>query len=69
MLDAPGQAFHDPATDGALFDSLERTVRQTGTRQLVPLPSHFNDPAFSDELVAAFEALTGTTRPCARGTW
>ena len=59
QLDAPGQAFHDPAADAALFRALEDTVRQTGTRQLVRVPHHINDPAFSDALVAAFEALAG----------
>ena len=59
MLDAPGQPFHDPAADAALFEALEQTVRQTSTRQLVRLPLHLNDPAFSDALAAAFEALAG----------
>ena len=66
-LDAPGQAFHDPAADAALFDALEQTVRQTGSRQLVRLPLHLNDPAFSDALAAAFEALASTRASRARG--
>ena len=57
QLDAPGQAFHDPAADAALFRALEETVRQTGTRQLVRVPHHINDSAFSDALVAAFGAV------------
>ena len=60
QLDAPGQAFHDPAADAALFGALEETVRQTGTRQLVRVPHHVNDPAFSDALVAAFEAVANS---------
>ena len=59
QLDAPGMAFHDPAADAALFRALEDTVRQTGTRQLVRAPHHINDPAFSDAIVAAFEAVVG----------
>ena len=59
QLDAPGQPFYDPAADAALFRALEDTVRQTGTRQLVRVPHHINDPAFSDVLVAAFEAVAG----------
>ena len=59
QLDAPGQAFHDPAADAALFRALEDTVRQTGTRQLVRVPHHIDAPAFSDALVAAFEAVAG----------
>ena len=55
QLDAPGQAFHDPAANAALFGALEETVRQTGTRRLVRVAHHINDAAFSDALVAAFE--------------
>ena len=58
-LDAPGQPFHDPAADRALFDALERTVRQTASRQLVRLPHNVNDPEFSAALVEAFNGLHG----------
>ncbi len=58
-LDAPGKPFHDPAARAALYDALEATVRQTANRQLVRLPHHINDPAFSAALVAAFRALHG----------
>ena len=67
-LDTPGQPFHDRMADAALFEALEQTVRQTGTRQLVRLPHHLNDPAFSDTLAAAFGALVGTRASRARGT-
>ncbi len=63
MLDAPGQPFHDPAADQALFSALEATVRQTTTRQLVRLPHHINDAAFAAELVRAFLSLHGGGRP------
>ncbi|MGD9920773.1 MAG: ABC transporter permease [Pseudorhodoplanes sp.] len=63
MLDAPGQPFHDPAADQALFSALEATVRQTPTRQLIRLPHHINDTAFAAELVRAFLSLHGGGRP------
>lgn len=63
MLDAPGKAFHDPAADKALFDALERTVRQTSSRQLVRLPNNVNDPEFSAQVVQAFRSLHGGGRP------
>ncbi|WP_436643186.1 ABC transporter permease [Microbaculum sp. FT89] len=63
QLDEPGQPFHDPAADKALFDALEQTVRQTASRQLVRLPHNINDPAFSAELVSTFRSLHGSTRP------
>jgi uncharacterized protein (UPF0261 family)/ABC-type branched-subunit amino acid transport system ATPase component len=68
-LDAPGQAFHDPQADAALFGALEQTVRQTASRQLVRIRRHINDPEFSTAVVAAFRALhghTGTRRRAAR---
>ena len=61
-LDAPGQPFHDPAADAALFKALEQTVRQTSSRQLVRLPHHINDPQFASALVEAFRALHGNGR-------
>jgi uncharacterized protein (UPF0261 family) len=63
MLDAPGKSFHDPAADKALFDALERTVRQTSTRQLVRVPHNVNDPEFSARVVEAFRSLHGGGRP------
>ena len=61
-LDQPGQAFHDPRADSALFAALERTVRQTSTRQLIRVKRHINDPEFASTIVAAFRALHGETR-------
>ncbi len=58
-LDAHDQPFRDEAADAALFAALRRTVRQTPTRQIVGLPCHINDPAFSTALVAAYRALHG----------
>ena len=53
-LDAPGQAFHDPEADAALFDALEKSLKQTASRRLTRLPLHINDPAFSTALVQNF---------------
>lgn len=61
-LDAPGQAFHAPDVDAVLFETLEREVRQSENRQLIRSPRHLNDPEFADELVAAFDAVTGNDR-------
>ncbi len=60
LLDAPGQAFHDPAADKALFKALEDTVRQTSVRQLVRLPFNINDPEFAAAVVAAFRGFFST---------
>ncbi len=63
LLDAPGQPFHDPAADDALFRALEATVRQTSARQLIRLPHNVNDPEFSAEVVKAYRELHGSGRP------
>jgi uncharacterized protein (UPF0261 family)/ABC-type branched-subunit amino acid transport system ATPase component len=58
-LDAPGQPFHDPDADRALFSALEQTVRQTSKRQLIRLPNNINDPEFCDAVVSSFLTLVG----------
>ena len=50
-LDAPGQAFHDPEANRALFDALEATLETSDSRKLLRLPYHVNDAEFSDALV------------------
>ncbi|MGY3036951.1 uncharacterized protein (UPF0261 family)/ABC-type branched-subunit amino acid transport system ATPase component [Bradyrhizobium sp. USDA 4354] len=58
-LDARGQPFWDPEADAALFRTLERTVRQTGNRQLIRVPKNINDPDFAAAIVSAFRTLFG----------
>ena len=68
-LDARGQPFWDPEADAALFLALERTVRQTGNRQLVRVRSNINDPEFASAIVNALRPLIGrpgTRRRAAR---
>lgn len=57
MLDAPGQPFHDPGADAALFDELESQVAANAMVRVVRQPHHINDAAFAQSLVAAFEEL------------
>jgi uncharacterized protein (UPF0261 family) len=54
-LDAPGQAFFDPAADRALFDTLVAEFRPTDHRRLIEVPYHINDPRFA--AIAADEFL------------
>ncbi|MGH7190301.1 MAG: Tm-1-like ATP-binding domain-containing protein, partial [Acetobacteraceae bacterium] len=56
-LDAPGQPFHDPAADAALFSALEAGIRARANRRLLRLPLHINDPAFAAALAAHFTEL------------
>ncbi|MCB8839813.1 ABC transporter permease [Aurantimonas sp. VKM B-3413] len=57
MLDAPGQPFHDPDADRALFEALEQGVRQTPQRRLVRVSANINDPAFVDAVLSEFRAI------------
>jgi uncharacterized protein (UPF0261 family) len=62
MLDAPGQPFHDPVADAALFDELETRLVRSDQRWLRRLPFHINDPDFSAALVDEFlriESMAG----------
>lgn len=56
-LDAPGQPFHDPEADAALFDAIERTLKPMPGRRLIRLPYHINDAEFADALVAQFREI------------
>ncbi|MBV9891201.1 MAG: Tm-1-like ATP-binding domain-containing protein [Rhizobacter sp.] len=53
-IDRPGQPFHDPEADRALFAAIEEGFRVSGDKKLVRLPLHVNDEAFADALVAAW---------------
>lgn len=57
MIDAPGQAFHDPAADAVLFDTLERRFITTATHRLLKLPQHINDPAFAAAVADQLRAV------------
>jgi uncharacterized protein (UPF0261 family) len=54
-LDAPGQAFHDPEADAALFETIEREVRDAGRVRRVD--HHINDPEFADAVLAAWREV------------
>jgi uncharacterized protein (UPF0261 family) len=57
LLDAPGQPFHDPEADAALFDAIERTARPSPSRHIVRVPGNINDPVFVDAVIASFHAI------------
>ncbi|WP_309967133.1 Tm-1-like ATP-binding domain-containing protein [Variovorax guangxiensis] len=64
-IDRPGQPFHDPEADRALFAAIEHSFRPGADRKLQRLPLHINDEAFADALVGAWHELS-TTTPRAR---
>jgi len=61
-IDRPGQPFHDPDADRALFAALEERFRPAAERRLVRLPNHINDEAFIDALVAAWRDVASRPR-------
>ena len=61
-LDAPGQPFHDPDADRALFEAIARRFQDTGSRRLIRTPAHINDPAFTSAVVGALEQINPARR-------
>ena len=58
LLDAPGKPFWDSEADAALFEALEKTVRQTARRRIIRVKANINDQAFIDAALAAFTEIT-----------
>jgi uncharacterized protein (UPF0261 family) len=57
-IDAPGQPFHDPEADAALFAAVRSGWRAASNRRLVEVDAHINDAAFANALVAAFREIS-----------
>ncbi|WP_332061342.1 Tm-1-like ATP-binding domain-containing protein [Variovorax sp. PBS-H4] len=57
-IDRPGEPFHDPEADRALFSAIEQSFRAGPDRKLQRLPLHINDEAFADALVAAWQEIS-----------
>lgn len=57
-IDAPGQPFHDPLADEALFTAICSGWKSAPNRRLVELDAHVNDPAFAAALVENFHAIS-----------
>ncbi len=49
-LDAPGQKFHDPAANAALFAAFERHFKVSDTHRILRVPHHINDADFVAEV-------------------
>ncbi len=57
MLDRPGAAFHDPEADAALFEAIEKTVRETTRRVVQRVKANINDTTFVNAVIEAFDAI------------
>jgi uncharacterized protein (UPF0261 family)/ABC-type branched-subunit amino acid transport system ATPase component len=58
LLDAPGKPFHDPEADNALFEALEKTVRQNARRRIERVDANINDDKFVAAVVDAFASIS-----------
>ena len=56
-IDAPGQPFHDPEADAALFAAIRSGWHAAPSRTLIELDLHINDPAFAAALVDSFRSI------------
>ena len=65
-IDQPGQPFHDPDADRALFAAIEQNFRPSMNKKLQRLPLHVNDEAFADALVAAWREIAAPVAVAAR---
>jgi uncharacterized protein (UPF0261 family) len=62
--DAPGQPFHDPAADAALFDALAGGLAGHRWVEVVFRDEHINDPTFSDAASARLLELMSHSNSC-----
>ena len=54
IIDAPGQPFHDPEANQALFKAIENNFKQTENRKLIKIDCNINDPIFSARATKEF---------------
>jgi uncharacterized protein (UPF0261 family) len=59
LIDAPGQPFHDPEADAALFETIERSVIPTSNRVVERVDCNINDEAFAERVLDHFIAIVG----------
>jgi uncharacterized protein (UPF0261 family) len=54
MLDVEGEDFHDPATDGALFDALRQGIDDEV--ELIEMETDVNDEAFAEAVAERLDS-------------
>jgi len=58
-LDAPGQPFHDPDADEALFQAVRSGWTAAPNRKLVEVDAHINEPRFAAAIADALREIAG----------
>ena len=56
-IDAPGQPFHDPEADAALFAAIREGWIAAPNRELIEIDTHINDTKFAEAAVTAFRDI------------
>lgn len=59
MLDSPGQPFHDPEADAALFETIEQELRTGPDRIVERVAANINDAAFAERVLAHADHVIG----------
>jgi uncharacterized protein (UPF0261 family) len=54
VIDAPGQPFHDPEADAALFEALRHGLDGTAV-EVIEMPCNINDPEFAAAMAAKLD--------------
>lgn len=62
MIDAPGQPFHDPQANAALFETIRRHFIPTDKHHLIELAHHINDTAFAQAVAGEVRRLHARVR-------
>ncbi len=58
-IDAPGQPFHDPEADEALFLAIETGVETTESRKVIRVPMNLNTIEFAEAALAEYHSIAG----------
>jgi uncharacterized protein (UPF0261 family) len=64
VISAPGQKFHDPVADQALFDAIKAHLRKD--IEVIEMDCVINDPSFAEACARTLLKLMGTNRTLAR---
>ncbi len=56
-IDVPGQPFHDPEADAALFHAIRSGWKAAPHRKLIDVDAHINDAVFADCVAEAFHEI------------
>ena len=68
-LDKPGQPFHYPEADQALFNAIVSRFEESPTQKLIRTPYQINDAAFTKAVVDTLEEINPSPRTIQHATF